>query len=439
MESPSRITSWLQQTNTFWFSLYTAGIAFCLYTCVYTLRKTFSVATFDGLLLLGINYKVWLVISQVLGYALSKFIGIKIISELKKKSRAKGILLMSSIAGLSWLFFALVPSPYNILFLFTNGVSLGMIWGMIFNYLEGRRCTEVLGAGLSISFIFSSGFAKTVGAFVMLSWGVSEWWMPFVITCIFFIPLLLFIWLLDQTPPPSADDERMRTKREPMDAIERKRFIKTFFPGLVFLIIAYIMLTALRDFRDNFASEIWTTLGYGGSPEIFTATEIPISIFVLIVMGSIMLVKNNSKALVINHLIIIVGLALIGISTILFERQVINPSTWMVMVGLGLYLGYVPFNSIFFDRLIASFQYAGTVGFIMYLADSFGYLGSVGVLLFKEFGYKQFSWLDFFTASGYIISISGAVLILLSMIYFIHKQRTWGRKGIAIKRDVVPT
>jgi MFS family permease len=313
-----------------------------------------------------------------------------------------------------------------------------MIWGMIFNYLEGRRCTEVLGAGLSISFIFSSGFAKTVGAFVMLSWGVSEWWMPFVVTCIFFIPLLLFIWLLDKTPPPSIDDERMRTKRERMDASKRKKFIKTFLPGLVFLIIAYIMLTALRDFRDNFASEIWTTLGYGDNPEIFTATEIPISIFVLVVMGSIMLVKNNSKALVINHLIIIIGLALIGISTILFERQVISAPTWMIMVGLGLYLGYVPFNSIFFDRLMASFQYAGTVGFIMYLADSFGYLGSVGVLLFKEFGYKQVSWLEFFTASGYLISIAGSVLILSSMIYFIQKQRIWSRKGIAIKQDVVP-
>jgi hypothetical protein len=74
----------------------------------------------------------------------------------------------------------------------------------------------------------------------------------------------------------------------------------------------------------------------------------------------------------------------------------------------------------------------------MYLADSFGYLGSVGVLLFKEFGYKQVSWLAFFTASGYVISIAGSVLILSSMIYFIQKQRIWSRKGIAIKQDVVP-
>ena len=63
---------------------------------------------------------------------------------------------MVSIAGISWLLFAIVPPPYNVIFLFTNGLPLGMVWGMVFGYLEGRRFTEVLGAGLSVSFIFSA-------------------------------------------------------------------------------------------------------------------------------------------------------------------------------------------------------------------------------------------------------------------------------------------
>jgi hypothetical protein len=87
---------------------------------------------------------------------LSKFIGIKVISELKAHSRSLGILIMVSIAGISWLLFAIVPPPYNVIFLFTNGLPLGMVWGMVFGYLEGRRFTEVLGAGLSVSFIFSA-------------------------------------------------------------------------------------------------------------------------------------------------------------------------------------------------------------------------------------------------------------------------------------------
>jgi MFS family permease len=418
----SRITRWLSRTNAFSFALYATVMAFCLYTCVYAFRKTFSVATFDGISYWGITYKVWLVTFQVIGYALSKFVGIKIISELKAKSRAGGILLMVTIAGISWLLFGLVPKPYNILFLFTNGFPLGMVWGMVFGYLEGRRYTEVLGAGLSVSFIFSAGFAKSVGGFIMRDWGTSETWMPLVTSLLFLGPLLVFLWLLDKLPPPSAEDEALRTRRQPMNAAERKRFVSNFWPGIVLFTLAYMFLTAFRDFRDNFSAEVWNTLGYGDSPEIFTTTEIPVSIAVLIVMGSLMMIRNNKLALLINHVIIFIGMVLIGVSTFLFEQHIISPPAWMILIGLGLYLGYVPFNSIFFDRLLAAFKYVGTVGFIMYVADSFGYLASVGVMLFKEFGYAELSWLQFFVSGGYVISLIGSVLIAASMLYFHNKS-----------------
>ncbi|MFM7486185.1 MAG: DUF5690 family protein, partial [Cytophagales bacterium] len=112
------ITKWLSKTHGIWFTVYASLSAFLLYTCVYAFRKTFAAATFEGLVFAGISYKVWLVTFQVVGYALSKFIGIKIISELKAHSRSLGILLMVSIAGISWLLFALVPPPYNFIFLF---------------------------------------------------------------------------------------------------------------------------------------------------------------------------------------------------------------------------------------------------------------------------------------------------------------------------------
>jgi len=418
------LTPWLQKTNTFWFALYAAGSAFCLYTCVYAFRKAFSAATFDGLIYLGIDYKVWLVVFQVLGYALSKFIGIKVIAELKAKSRKAGILLMASIAGTSLFLFAITPAPYNIIFLFTNGLPLGMIWGMIFSYLEGRRNTELLGAGLSVSFIFSSGFVKSIGSVVM-SWGFSEWWMPFITGCLFFVPMLLFLWMLDQLPAPSAEDIALRTKRQPMNGHQRKNFILTFAPGLVLLIIAYVLLTAFRDFRDNFSAEMWNSLGYSGSPEIFTLTEIPISMLVLMVMGSIMFIRNNQAALVLIHYIIFIGMVLIGLSTYLFEIQKISAPIWMILVGLGLYLGYVPFNCIFFERLIAAFKYTGTVGFVMHLADSFGYLGSVAILFYKEFGFKEISWLNFFLQSGYIVALFGSLFILASLFYFQWRYQRW--------------
>jgi hypothetical protein len=219
-------------------------------------------------------------------------------------------------------------------------------------------------------------------------------------------------------------DEELRTKRQPMNAAERKNFIKAFLPGIILFVLAYTLLTTFREIRENFAADVWKVLGYGSS-HIYTATETPISIIVLVIIGSLMIIKNNKTALMINHIIIFGGMILIGIGTFLFEQKIIEAPTWMILIGTGLYLGYVPFNSVFFDRLIATFRYVGTVGFIMYIADSFGYLGSVGVLFFKEFTFAQVSWLDFFISSGYLVSIAGGALILFSMIYFHARHKQW--------------
>lgn len=428
-ERSGTITRWLQGTNGFLFSLYATLAAFCLYTCIFAFRKTYTVGLFEGIAFLGVSYKSWMVISQVVGYGIAKFAGIKVISELKSTSRVSGILIMIAMAGLSWLCFAITPAPYNLIFLFTNGLPLGMGWGLVFSYLEGRRFTEVLGAGVSVSFIFSSGFAKSVGGFVMKYGGVSEYWMPFISACIFLLPLLFFLWMLNQVPPPNARDEELRTKRQPMNGEERKKLILQFAPGLLLLILTYTMLTAFRDFRDNYSAEVWKTLGYGNSPEIFTKTEIPITLAILIIMGSLMFIRSNRYAFMINQALILCGMLLVGMATFLFDQEIISATPWMVMLGMGLYLGYVPFNSILFDRMIATFKYVSTVGFLIYLADAFGYLGSIGVLLYKELGQPKLSWLEFFIHAGYVMSVAGSLLILGSMVYFHFKHRHWV-KGI---------
>lgn len=418
------VTTWLKRTGTFNFTLYASVTSFCLYTCIFALRKTFGVATYEGVSYGGVDFKGWMVISQVVGYLISKFIGIKVVSELKSKFRSKGILLMVSIATIAWFFFAVTPAPYNIIFLFINGLPLGMVWSLVFSYLEGRKSTEVLGASLSVSFIFSAGFGKTVGGLVMRDWGVTEFWMPFVSACLFFLPLLIFLWLINKLPPPTLEDEALRTKRQPMTGLERMAFINAFWPGLILLILSYSLLTAFREFRDNFSAEIWRSLGYGDKPSIFTQTETPISITVLVAIASLIIIKNNRMALLINHLMVLGGMILVGASTFAFQQQMISPLTWMTLVGMGLYFGYIQFNSIFFDRLLAAFKYAGTVAFLINLADSFGYLGSVSVLLYRYFGQSQLSWINFFTTSGYALSIAGSILMLMSMIYFRNKLRS---------------
>ena len=82
-----------------------------------------SVATFDGLSFIGVDYKILLVIAQVLGYALSKFVGIKVISELKPNRRLLYLISLIVLAEISLLLFAWVAAPYNIPFMFLNPVE----------------------------------------------------------------------------------------------------------------------------------------------------------------------------------------------------------------------------------------------------------------------------------------------------------------------------
>ena len=148
-----------------------------------------------------------------------------------------------------------------------------------------------------------------------------------------------------------------------------------------------------------------------------------------------MLIKDNKAAFMVNHIIIAAGMILVGIGTFLFDHRLIDAPLWMVLIGTGLYMGYIPFNSIFFDRLIATFQYVGTVGFIMYVADAFGYVGSVGVLFFKEFSGAELSYLDLFITGGYALSVIGMVLIVSSMVYFHVKDRRANRESSVMSRE----
>jgi hypothetical protein len=286
-----------------------------------------------------------------------------------------------------------------------------------------------MGAVLSISFIFSSGFVKSAGMMVMVDWAVTERWMPFVTGLIFLAPMLIFVVLLEQIPPPSATDEALRTRREPMDKQQRRLFLQQFLPGLVLCILSYVLLTMLRDMRDNFASNIWQELGMGEQAAIFTQTEVPVSLVILGIMGLLVFIKDNYQAFMLNFLIVITGFVLAGASSLLFMRHHIGPVTWMTMTGLGLYMGYIPFNCIFFERLIATFKYVSNVGFIIYVADSFGYLGSVSILLVKNFSRLQLSWSSFFMDTVLGMSVLGIFLMLGACRYF--RKRYKGVAGIA--------
>lgn len=413
-----RVSKWSNGQVT----LLIAIAAFCCYTSMYAFRKSFTAGDYEGEMLFGMSYKVCMVITQMFGYLLSKFYGIRYIAESTNNKRGRSLIVL---VGLSWfglLGFALAPKPWNIMFLFLNGLPLGMIWGLVFSYLEGRRHTEIMGAIMAVSLVFASGLVKTVGRMLMDTFPIDEYWMPFCTGLVFFLPFLLTVWLLEQVPAPSVEDKACRTERVPMDKAMRNRFLKTYLPGIILTVIIYTMLTMLRDVRDNFEVEIWQMLEVQDN-SIYAKVDGIIAIVVLVSLGLLILVKNNLKAFQLIHGQIIVGFAIAGISTYFFTQKSLDGTLWMILVGLGLYMAYIPYNVIFFERMIATFRERGNIGFVMYIADSIGYLGSFSILLNKEFMPSSIGWGSYFIQLVLIASVLGIALTIVSFFYFTQKKK----------------
>ena len=101
----------------------------------------------------------------------------------------------------------------------------------------------------------------------------------------------------------------------------------------------------------------------------------------------------------------------------------LDGALWMQLTGLGLYISYVLFNSVFFERLLASYSIAGNVGFLIYVADAWGYLGSISVMLTKELLKLQLNWVSFYSQLVIVFAVVGVVASLFSLLYFNRKYK----------------
>lgn len=401
--------------------LWTVVAAFGTYFCMYAFRKPYTAATFSSHELGGIGYKTILVTAQTLGYMLSKFIGIKVVSETEPHARAKGILVLIAAAEATLLLFGVIPAPYNFLALFVNGLSLGMIFGLVLGFLEGRRATEALTAGLCTSFILADGVMKSVGAY-LLRWGVPEQWMPFV-AGLMFLPLLgVGVWMLSRVPPPDHHDVAHRSERLPLNTTERRTFFARYAPGLVPLLIVFLLVTILRSVRADFAPELWQGLGYEMQPGIFARSEFVVALGVLLVNGLAVLIRDNRTAFFSALGVSVGGILLILVALCGLHARLISGFGFMALAGLGLYLPYVAVHTTVFERLIAMTRERGNIGFLMYVADSVGYLGYVALMLVHGLIAQADNLLPFFVSMCWCMaSLSLVCLGLCWQRFAVHR------------------
>ncbi len=156
-EKTSGLGAWLGRTSPLVFNLYAVAAAFTAYFCIYGFRKPYAVAAYAGLSLGPLDLKDALIISQLVGYTISKYAGIKVCSEIPPRRRALALVILIGWAEAALLLMILLPHSLQPVALLLNGLPPGAVWGLVFGFLEGRRTTDLLGAGLSCSYIVASG------------------------------------------------------------------------------------------------------------------------------------------------------------------------------------------------------------------------------------------------------------------------------------------
>lgn len=403
------------------FIIWAGGAALLSYSLVYALRKPYTAAEFNGLDFFGIDYKIAVTTIQIIGYLISKFAGIKIISEMKREKRFHFFAAFVACAELSLIGFALLPHPYNAISMFFNGLSLGCMWGIIFSFIEGRRVTDLLASLLGVSIVFSSGLSKSIGLYVMNDMNIDPFWMPAIVGGMAFPLLLLFGYGLKRLPNPTEEDIIQKSERVTLNKDSRKALIKKYAPILSLLFISNLLLMILRDIKEDFLVNIIDMSNH--SSWLFAQIDSVVTLLILGMFALLTFCKDNMKALLILMSLVIISCLVMTYISLFHSILNISSITWLFIMSLSLYIAFLTFQTIFFDRFIACFKIKGNVGFFIAMIDFIGYAGTASILISKEIFKIETDWFMLFNNMAAIIGCLCSFFFALALGLLIKENK----------------
>jgi hypothetical protein len=282
--------------------------------------------------------------------------------------------------------------------------------------------------GMSVSVIFSSAWVKDVGRWVHYGpLQVDAFWMPAVTGLIFIPSLELSMYMLRHIPKPTADDIKARTDRKPMNRTQRRSFMRENGLGIILLIFGYTLLMGYRSVRDDFMVDILVDMGYAASEVDFGSMENWVGLAVIGILCVLWLFKSNRHAVWANMALIITGAVMVGVTTIMIQHRLISPHLFFILNGIGLYMAFVPYQSIFIDRLLASLQAVATASFLIAMGDAYGYLTVLGIFLAKDIypaiSGQELSWEQMLGVGAYVVMTIVPISMICMGLYFRPKLR----------------
>lgn len=239
--------------------------------------------------------------------------------------------------------------------------------------------------------------------------------------------------LFTSTETTPEEDIAMKSERATLNGKQRWELFKNFMPFLMMLFVANIAIVVLRDIKEDFLVNIIDVSEY--SPWLFAKIDSVVTLIILVVFGLMVFVKDNLKALSILFGLIIMGMIVMSVVSFGQERFQLSPVVWLFVQSLCLYIAYLTFQTIFFDRFIACFKIHGNVGFFIVTTDFLGYTGTVLVLVLKEFCNPHIDWAVFYNQFAGYVGIFCCITFICSFVY-LH-QRFRKENGLVVKSNEV--
>lgn len=112
------------------------------------------------------------------------------------------------------------------------------------------------------------------------------------------------------------------------------------------------------------------------------------------------------------------------------------PLLWMTISGASIYIAFIPpgikqnkkenktenqkynLGATFYDRLNGATGVGFTTVFMMYFSDLFAYAATLSILLYRNFGPSDMSFLFFFQLLSIIVSGVGVILLCFATAFF---------------------
>lgn len=414
--------------------------------------------------------KTMLVLAFTAGYALGKVPAFFAVSKLPPWKRLRvllGIVLFSFVTIVC--FFKCASILFQSTLVFVGAIPLSSMFGVMTQYLEGRRATDKLNIGLSLVMLLGGGLARSIAAGMHKAMN-DEWDnVPVMVAAVYLPICLVSLVVLDTTPPPTKTDAQLQQERRPLSMRSGASFFAKFWPGLSLVFLGYAAASAVRNFREYFAADIYeqalhrghhrihnTTFNDNVEPWEFLVLELPAAVVTGVAIYSISFVQSNRKALFMISAFITIGGTICMVSTLCYtdglfgkmpsnrtngtnhsggsndgDRIIPSPTAgyiWIFAISTGTYLMYLPGGFLMFDRLIAASRVDVSAAFLIYGSDIFGQFATFGITVLKEFGAvaKVETHHDFFIAIINPVSVTMIASSLLSIWYFsyqLHEEK----------------